>query len=59
MAELLRTQGYPADWDIAGAGDWRFDLVNLAFACQLYPSSCAAGVLEVVVSAVNAACDSA
>ena len=25
------------DWDIAGAGDWRFDLVCLAFACAIAP----------------------
>ena len=28
------------DWEIAGPGDWRFDLVVLAFGCHIAPGSC-------------------
>jgi aminoglycoside phosphotransferase (APT) family kinase protein len=45
------------DWDIAGPGDWRFDLVNLAFACQMYPKTCEADALGAVIAAVHEHCD--
>jgi hypothetical protein len=45
------------DWDIAGPGDWRFDLVNLAFACQMYPKTCEPDALVIVVAAVRQHCD--
>jgi Phosphotransferase enzyme family len=45
------------DWDIAGPGDWRFDLVNLAFGCQMYPKSCETNALEAVIAAVREHCD--
>jgi aminoglycoside phosphotransferase (APT) family kinase protein len=45
------------DWDIAGAGDWRVDLVNLAFACTMYPQTCDAAALDVVVGEVRSTCD--
>ena len=45
------------DWDIAGPGDWRFDLVNLAFGCQMYPRTCDATALEKVIAAVREHCD--
>ena len=45
------------DWDIAGPGDWRFDLVNLAFGCQMYPKTCEANAVAAVVAAVREHCD--
>ena len=45
------------DWDIAGPGDWRFDLVNLAFACQMYPKTCEPVALATVIAAVREHCD--
>jgi Phosphotransferase enzyme family len=45
------------DWDIAGPGDWRFDLVTLAFACQMYPKSCEPEALVTVIAAVRKYCD--
>jgi aminoglycoside phosphotransferase (APT) family kinase protein len=45
------------DWDIAGPGDWRFDLVNLAFGCQMYPKTCETSALEAVIAAVREHCD--
>jgi hypothetical protein len=45
------------DWDIAGPGEWRFDLVNLAFACQMYPKTCEREALEAVIGAVHEHCD--
>jgi hypothetical protein len=45
------------DWDIAGPGDWRFDLVNLAFACQMYPRTCEPEALVTVIAAVRGHCD--
>jgi hypothetical protein len=45
------------DWDIAGPGDWRFDLVNLAFACQMYPKTCEPDALAMVIAAVGEHCD--
>jgi hypothetical protein len=45
------------DWDIAGPGDWRFDLVCLAFACQMYPKTCEPDALVAVTAAVREHCD--
>ncbi len=45
------------DWDIAGPGEWRFDLVNLAFACQMYPKTCEPEALATVIAAVREHCD--
>ena len=45
------------DWDIATPGDWRFDLVNLAFVCQMYPKTCEPDALATVITAVNEHCD--
>jgi Ser/Thr protein kinase RdoA (MazF antagonist) len=45
------------DWDIAGPGEWRFDLVSLAFACQMYPRTCEANALAAVTAAVREQCD--
>ncbi len=45
------------DWDIAGPGEWRFDLVNLAFACQMYPKTCEPDALATVIAAVHEHCD--
>jgi thiamine kinase-like enzyme len=45
------------DWDIAGPGDWRFDLVNLAFACQMYPKTCEPDALATVIAAVREHCE--
>jgi hypothetical protein len=45
------------DWDIAGPGDWRFDLVNLSFACQMYPKTCEPDALAAVIAAVRDHCD--
>ena len=45
------------DWDIASPGEWRFDLVNLAFWCQIYPKTCEPDALAIVIAAVNERCD--
>ena len=45
------------DWDIASPGDWRFDLVSLAFACQMYPKTCDPDALATVIAAVQEHCD--
>jgi aminoglycoside phosphotransferase (APT) family kinase protein len=45
------------DWDIAGPGDWRFDLVNLAFACQMYPKTVEPAALSAVMDEVREHCD--
>jgi aminoglycoside phosphotransferase len=45
------------DWDIAGAGDWRFDLVTLAFACEMYPKTCEREARALVDAAVRDHCD--
>ena len=45
------------DWDIASPGEWRFDLVNLAFACQMYPKTCEPDALATVIAAVHEHCD--
>ena len=38
------------DWDLAGPGDWRFDLVMLAFGCRLQPAACDPGALDLVTA---------
>jgi len=45
------------DWDIATSGDWRFDLVCLAFACQMFPKTCEPDALATVIDAVREHCD--
>ena len=45
------------DWDIATPGDWRFDLVCLAFVCQMYPKTCEPDALATVITAVHDHCD--
>jgi aminoglycoside phosphotransferase (APT) family kinase protein len=47
------------DWDIAGAGDWRFDLVCLAFACAIARKSCHPAAAEAVRAAAREECDDA
>ena len=47
------------DWDIAGAGDWRFDLVCLAFGSAVGPKTCEPGAAEAFVAAARAECDAA
>jgi aminoglycoside phosphotransferase (APT) family kinase protein len=45
------------DWDIAGAGDWRFDLVCLAFDGSVSRRACEPAALEAVSAAVRQECD--
>ena len=45
------------DWDIATPGDWRFDLVCLAFVCQMYPKTCEPDALATVITVVHEHCD--
>jgi aminoglycoside phosphotransferase (APT) family kinase protein len=47
------------DWDIAGAGDWRFDLVCLAFGCSVAGRACEPSALETVSAAVRRECEPA
>jgi aminoglycoside phosphotransferase (APT) family kinase protein len=44
------------DWDLAGPGDWRFDLVMLAFGCRLQPAACDPGALDLVTEAMRTEC---
>jgi len=44
------------DWEIAGPGDWRFDLVVLAFGCHIAPGSCEPAASELVTEAVRSEC---
>jgi aminoglycoside phosphotransferase (APT) family kinase protein len=44
------------DWDVAGPGDWRFDLVMLAFGCRLQPGACDPGALDLVIAAMRTEC---
>jgi len=46
------------DWDIAGPGDWRFDLVMLAFGCAVRPQTCEPAAAELVTEAVRSECPS-
>ena len=45
------------DWEIAGPGDWRFDLVCLAFACQMYPKTVEPAAFSAVMDGVREHCD--
>ena len=44
------------DWEIAGPGDWRFDLVMLAFGCAVSPESCDPAAVALVSDAVRSEC---
>lgn len=44
------------DWDIAGPGDWRFDLVMLAFGCAVRPQNCEPAAAELITEAVRSEC---
>jgi aminoglycoside phosphotransferase (APT) family kinase protein len=44
------------DWDIAGPGDWRFDLVMLAFGCLIRPEACEPAAAALVTEAVRSEC---
>jgi aminoglycoside phosphotransferase (APT) family kinase protein len=44
------------DWDVAGPGDWRFDLVMLAFGSRLQPAACDPDALDLVVAAMRTEC---
>ena len=44
------------DWEIASAGDWRFDLATLLFACLVYPNSCDRDAVAVVTDAFTEHC---
>ena len=46
------------DWDIAGPGDWRFDLVMLAFGCVVRPRSCEPAAAALIIDAVRSECPS-
>ncbi len=41
------------DWDIAGPGDWRFDLAMLLFACLVYPAFSEPSATLVVADALR------
>ena len=44
------------DWEIAGPGDWRFDLVMLAFGCHIRPDTCEPAAAALVTEAVRSQC---
>jgi aminoglycoside phosphotransferase (APT) family kinase protein len=44
------------DWDIAGPGDWRFDLVTLAFGCVVRPRSCEAAAASLIIDGARSEC---
>ena len=44
------------DWEIAGPGDWRFDLVMLAFGCHVRPDACEPSAAALVTEAVRSTC---
>jgi aminoglycoside phosphotransferase (APT) family kinase protein len=44
------------DWEIAGPGDWRFDLVMLAFGCHIRPDTCEPAAATLVTEAVRSHC---
>jgi Phosphotransferase enzyme family len=46
------------DWDIAGPGDWRCDLVMLAFGCVVRPQSCEPAAATLITDAVRSECPS-
>jgi aminoglycoside phosphotransferase (APT) family kinase protein len=44
------------DWEIAGPGDWRFDLVMLAFGCHIRPDLCEPAASALVTDTVRSEC---
>jgi aminoglycoside phosphotransferase (APT) family kinase protein len=44
------------DWEIAGPGDWRFDLVNFGFWCLTYPKVVDDDARDVVLAAIREQC---
>ena len=44
------------DWEIAGPGDWRFELVMLAFGCHIAPRFCEPAAAALVTEAVRSHC---
>jgi len=44
------------DWDLAGPGDWRFDLVMLAFGCSIQADSCDPEALDHITTAMRNEC---
>jgi aminoglycoside phosphotransferase (APT) family kinase protein len=44
------------DWDLAGPGDWRFDLVVLAFGCHIRPELCEPAASALVTEALRSEC---
>jgi Phosphotransferase enzyme family len=44
------------DWEIAGPGDWRFDLVNFGFWCLIYPKVVDADARDLVLDAIRVEC---
>jgi aminoglycoside phosphotransferase (APT) family kinase protein len=44
------------DWDIAGPGDWRFDLVTLAFGCVVRPQSYEPAAAALIIDTVRSEC---
>lgn len=44
------------DWEVASPGDWRFDLVVLAFGCHVRPDSCEPAASALVTEAVRSHC---
>jgi aminoglycoside phosphotransferase (APT) family kinase protein len=44
------------DWDIAGPGDWRFDLVTLAFGCGVRPQFYEPAAAALIIDAVRSEC---
>jgi aminoglycoside phosphotransferase (APT) family kinase protein len=44
------------DWEIAGPGDWRFDLVNCVFWCLMFPNHVDEDATALILDAVAAEC---
>jgi aminoglycoside phosphotransferase (APT) family kinase protein len=44
------------DWEVAGPGDWRFDLVMLAFGCHIRPDLCEPAASALVTDTVRSEC---
>jgi Ser/Thr protein kinase RdoA (MazF antagonist) len=44
------------DWDIAGPGDWRFDLVILAFGCVVRPQFYEPAAATLIIETVRSEC---
>lgn len=45
------------DWDIAGPGDWRFDLICLAFGCAVAGKTCEPAARSEIEEAARIECD--